>query len=73
MSLNTVNLLLNSIVSTINAHFMTIDIKDFYLNNIMARNEYMHLKLGDLPKIVVQQYNLEAKATSHRYVHMEIL
>ena len=30
--LTTVKLLLNSIVSKINAHFMTIDIKDFYLN-----------------------------------------
>ena len=32
---NTVELLLNSIVSKINAHFMKIDIKDFYLNTPM--------------------------------------
>ena len=37
MSLTTVKLLLNSIVSTINSHFMTIDIKDFYFNTLMAR------------------------------------
>ena len=70
MSLTTVNLLLNSILSTINAHFMTIDIKDFYLNTLMARSEYMRLKIGDLPKIVFQQYNMEAKSTWDGYVHV---
>jgi hypothetical protein len=33
----TVKLLLNSIISTENARFMTMDIKDFYLNTPMAR------------------------------------
>ncbi len=37
----TVKLLLNSIISTPNAKFMTMDIKDFYLNTPMARYEYM--------------------------------
>ena len=58
MSLTTVDLLLNRIVSTLNTHFMTIDIKDFYLNITMARSEYMRLKLSDLTKIIVIQYNL---------------
>ncbi len=35
----TVKLLLNSIISTPNAKFMTMDIKDFYLNTPMARYE----------------------------------
>ena len=70
MSLTTVNLLLNSILSTINAHFMTIDIKDFYLNTLMARSEYMRLKIGNLPLSVVQQCNLEAKAIRDGYVHV---
>eukprot|EP00804_Cyclotella_cryptica_P002892 CCRYP_009398-RA/>CCRYP_009398-RA protein AED:0.47 eAED:0.47 QI:0/-1/0/1/-1/1/1/0/79 len=37
----TVKILLNSIISTVNAKFMTIDIKDFYLNTPMERPEYM--------------------------------
>ena len=49
---------------------MTIDIKDFYLNTLMARSEYMRLKLGDLPVSVVQQCNLEAKAIRDGYVHV---
>ena len=65
-------LLLNSIVSTINAHFVTIDIKNFYLNAPMTRRNCLRLKLSDLPESVVQQYNLEFKATRDRYVHMDI-
>ena len=56
--LTTVKLLLNSIVSTLNPTFMTTDIKDFYLNTPMARSKHMRLKLSDLPKSVVQQYNI---------------
>ena len=38
----------------------------------MTRSEYMRLKLSDLPKSVVQHYNLEDKATRDSYVYMEI-
>ena len=37
VDLLTVKLLLNSIISTLGAKFMTIDIKDFYLNTPMAQ------------------------------------
>ena len=37
----TIKLLINSIISTDGAKFMTMDIKDFYLNTPMARYEYM--------------------------------
>jgi hypothetical protein len=39
----TIKLLLNSIISTENTRFMTIDIKDFYLNTPMACYKYMRL------------------------------
>ena len=73
VSLTTVKLLLDSIVSTMNAYLMKIDIKDFYLNTPMARSEYICLKLIDLPKSVVLQYNIEAKATRDGNVRVEIL
>jgi hypothetical protein len=41
----TVKLLLNSIISTKNAKFMTLDIKDFYLMTPMKRYEYFQMKL----------------------------
>ena len=46
----TVKLHLNSIISTPNAKFMTMDIKDFYLNTPMAQYEYMHLRLAACPR-----------------------
>ena len=39
-NLLTVKLLLNSIISTPNAKFMTLDLKDFYLMTPMKRYEY---------------------------------
>ena len=66
VSLTTVNLLLNSIISKINAHFITIDIKDFYLNTPMARSEYIRLKLNDLPKSMVQTIQSGGKINQGR-------
>ena len=46
----TVKLLLNSVVSTPNAKFMTLDLKDFYLMTPMKRYEYFRIKLNCSPK-----------------------
>ncbi len=69
----TVKLLLNSIViSTPNAKFMTMDIKDFYLNTPMARYEYMRLRIADMPEDVIEHYQLRDKVTHDGYVYCEI-
>ncbi len=47
-NLLTVKLLINSIISTKGARFMTMDIKDFYLNTPMTRFEYMRLRIADI-------------------------
>ena len=72
VDLLTVKLLFNSVISTPNAKFMTIDIKDFYLNTPMARSEFMRLKLSDLPDNVITHFNLQEKATSNGWVYVEI-
>jgi len=59
VDLLTVKLLLNSVVSTPNAKFMTIDVKDFYLNTPM-------------PADFVKQYDLAAKVTGDGYVYVKI-
>jgi hypothetical protein len=41
---------LNSVISTKGARYSTIDLKDFYLDTSMARPEYMHMKLAELPE-----------------------
>ena len=47
----TVKIHLNNVISTRNAKFMTIDIKDFYLNTPMAR-------LTDFPNNIIDHYKL---------------
>eukprot|EP00804_Cyclotella_cryptica_P017935 CCRYP_001279-RA/>CCRYP_001279-RA protein AED:0.33 eAED:0.33 QI:0/0/0/1/0/0/3/0/359 len=54
----TVKILLNSVISTKNAKFMAIDIKDFYLIRPMACPEFMRLKLPDIPTNIIELYKL---------------
>ena len=61
--LTTLKLLVDSIVLTLNAKFMTIDVKYFYSNTPMDRSEYMRLKLSNLPESVVQHYHIEGRPT----------
>jgi hypothetical protein len=71
-NLLTVKILINSIISTAGAKFMTMDIKDFYLNNPMARYEYMQLRIADMPDNVIKHYNLRDKATPDGNIYCEI-
>ena len=72
VELTTVNLLLNSIFSKLNAKSMTIDIRYFYLNTLMDQSEYMHLKLRNFPNSVVQHYNLVENTIRVVYAYVEI-
>jgi hypothetical protein len=68
----TTKILLNSIISTQGARFMTIDIKDFYLNTPMDRPEFMRLKMADIPKDFIELYNLRQLATPDGYVYVRV-
>ena len=68
----TVKLLLNIIIYTVGARFMTIYIKYFYLMTSMARYEYMQLKFADLPNGVIKEYNLRDRVTKDGYVYLKI-
>ena len=72
VDLLTVKLLLNSVISTPDAKFMTIDMKDFYLNTPKDQFEYMKQKLSDLPKYFVTLYNLASKVDKKDFVYLEI-
>jgi hypothetical protein len=66
-------LVLNSIISTPNAKFMTMDIKDFYLNNTpMLRYEYMRLRIVDMPEDVIAHYKLTDITTHDGYIYCKI-
>ena len=68
----TVKLLFNSIISTPNAKFMSIDIKDFYLKTPMTRYQYFRLKLELLPEDIIKEYDLKNKVDEKGNVHCEV-
>ena len=54
----TVKIHLNSTISTPGARYSTIDIKDFYLGTPMSEYKYMHIPIGMIPQVIINQYNL---------------
>ena len=59
-----VKIMLNNVISTPGARFMSIDISNFYLNTPMIRYKCMKLKLSNLPEEIIQEYKLHDIATS---------
>jgi hypothetical protein len=57
-TMENLKLLLNSVVSTPDAKFMCMDIKDFYLNTPMERPEYIRIHIRQIPKEFMDLYNL---------------
>ena len=68
-----VKILFNSVVSSPNAKFMSMDISNFYLETPLKQPEYMRLKLADIPEEIIAEYNLRDKVTSDGYVYIEIV
>ena len=52
--LTTAKLLINSVVSTPKARFLTADLKDFYLGTPMSRYEYMRVPIWMLPAAIIE-------------------
>jgi len=57
--LSTAKILFNHIISTPDAQFMTLDIKDFYLNTDMPHYEYMRIPVSSIPAKIMKLYNLD--------------
>ena len=57
-SLELVKLTINSVLSTTDARFACFDISNFYLGTPLDRPEYVRIKLSDIPKEAVDEYNL---------------
>ncbi|KAL9178273.1 hypothetical protein ACHAXT_001701 [Thalassiosira profunda] len=66
-------ILFNSVVSTKNAKFMTMDISNFYLNTPLKRPEFMRLKLSDIPDEVISQYKLNDLAEPDGSVYIKVI
>ena len=70
--LATAKLLFNSVISTPNAKFMSLDIKDFFLTTKkMLRPEYMRIPLSTIPQAIIEQYNL-LELQSNGFVYVQI-
>jgi hypothetical protein len=69
--LTTIKILLNSVISTPNARFMTGDLKDFYLKTPMKTYEYMHIPINIIPESIMTEYKL-APLIHHGQVYVEI-
>ena len=64
-SLEVVKLLINRVTSHPGAKFACFNIKNFYLGTPLDRPEYVWIKLTDIPRELIDEYNLNA------YVHDE--
>jgi hypothetical protein len=69
--LTTAKILINSVISTLGAKFLVIDIKNFYLNTPLGRFEYMVINLSSLPQETIDKYDLIELAQDGR-VYIEI-
>jgi hypothetical protein len=67
-----VKLMLNSIISTPNAKFMIIDLKEFYLNTSMSQYEYFRMKLELFPQDVINEYGLQNKIDTDSNVFCQV-
>ena len=67
-----VKIMLNSVISALEAKFMSIDISNFYLAPPMIRYEYMNLNMSNLPEEIIQKYRLRDIATSDGSVYVEV-
>jgi hypothetical protein len=69
--LTTAKILINSVISTLGAKFLVIDIKNYYLNTPLGRLEYMVINLLSLPQETTDMYDLIELAQDGK-VYIEI-
>ena len=69
--LTTSNELWNSVLSTVGARFMGINIKSFYLEMPLDHFEYMKIPPSVFPQHFIDHYNL-AEHAKNVFVHLEI-
>ena len=63
-------ILLNSVISTPGAKFMTMDISNFYLMTPLKRPEFIRMRLSDIPDEIISEYKLRDKATPEGSVYI---
>ena len=64
-------LLFNSVISTKEAQFMTINISDFYLMTPLKRPEFIHISINNIPEEIIIEYKLREIADSKGMVYIK--
>ena len=67
-----VKILFNSVFSTCDVQFMTIDISNFYLMTPLKRPKYIRVKIDGLPKEIINKYKLREKVNKTGMICIEI-
>ena len=72
VALITSKILFNSIVSTQNAKFLGLDIKNFYLQTTLPNSQLMKFPINLIPTEIIKQYNLQ-DIQHNNWVYLEIV
>ena len=70
--LTTIKMHLNSTISTPDAKFMRLDLKNFYLNTPLDEHMFAHLAIKYIPKQFMDEYNIWDLVVNG-YVYMEVM
>ena len=70
--LRTTKIMLNSVISTRGARYMTADAGNFYLATPMERKEYLRIAINLIPQEFIDLYGLHDKV-KNGYVYCEIV
>ena len=69
--LELVKLVINSVLSCRNVRFVCFDIRNFYIEKPMDRPEYVRIRLYDIPKEFIAEYNL-ITYSNNGWIYFEI-
>ncbi len=71
-TLELIKLMLNSVISCKGARFSTINIKNFYLETPMVDPKYFRIKITDIPKEFILEYDLTGKEDHNGWIYFDI-
>ncbi|KAL7478301.1 hypothetical protein ACHAW6_004070 [Cyclotella cf. meneghiniana] len=66
-------ILFNSVIYTPGVHFMTMDISNIYLDTPLERQEFIRMRLSDIPDKIVQEYKLLDNLERDGYIYITIV
>jgi hypothetical protein len=70
--MDTIKILLNSVVSTPEAKFCGMDITNFYLDTPLDRYEYVRIPINLVPSEIIDEYKVKDKVTDDGFIYAEI-